>query len=49
MAAFPIIDISAFNRPEASVTERAAIARGIGDACETIGDRCADRRGLRIL
>jgi isopenicillin N synthase-like dioxygenase len=37
MAAFPIIDISAFNRPESSAAERAVIVRGIGDACETIG------------
>jgi isopenicillin N synthase-like dioxygenase len=37
MAAFPIIDISAFNRPEASAAERATIADAIGDACETIG------------
>jgi isopenicillin N synthase-like dioxygenase len=37
MAAFPIIDIGAFSRPEASAADRAAIARTIADACETIG------------
>ncbi|HML10406.1 MAG TPA: 2-oxoglutarate and iron-dependent oxygenase domain-containing protein [Stellaceae bacterium] len=35
--AFPVIDIAAFSRPGASAAERAAIARRIGDACETIG------------
>jgi isopenicillin N synthase-like dioxygenase len=34
---FPIIDIAGFWRPESSASERAAVVRRIGDACETIG------------
>jgi isopenicillin N synthase-like dioxygenase len=35
--AFPIIDIGAFTRPDATEAERTIVFRQIGEACETIG------------
>jgi isopenicillin N synthase-like dioxygenase len=37
MSAVPVIDVASFNRPGASAAERAAVARRVGEACETIG------------
>ena len=35
MSAFPVIDIAAFGDVGASAAERVAVARRVGDACET--------------